>query len=109
MDEGTFLGGHEQGTYLMLAVQNGQLSIMVDLLEHGAELEAVDATGWTALRTAIESKRDAAVCALLFRGGNRHSKSHDSVSLMSRAIAQQLPELLAHCKTMDEIHQHTAM
>jgi ankyrin repeat protein len=93
----------------MLAAQNGQLSIMVDLLEHGAELEAVDAAGWTALRAAIESKRDAAACALLFRGANRHSKSHDGVSLMSRAITQQLPEFLAHCKTMDEIHQHTTI
>jgi ankyrin repeat domain-containing protein 50 len=95
-----FTDGHRTWTYLMHAARQGHLSVVVELVEHGAQLEAADSEGWTALRVATEYKQDAVASALLFRGADRNSKGNDGVSPVSRASTRHLPEFVAICRTM---------
>ncbi|KAL9111924.1 MAG: hypothetical protein Q9227_003774 [Pyrenula ochraceoflavens] len=82
-------------TYLMQAVWERYLPTIDALIDHGADLEAVNGLGWTALRLAVErgstenDQQDQA-CALLFRGANPLAKGRDGRTVMDVAKAKGL-------------------
>jgi ankyrin repeat protein len=58
-------------TALHIAVQAGHAAVVLTLLQHGADVTAVDAVGDTALRMCLNSGAKAAVCcSMLLEAGS---------------------------------------
>ncbi len=71
---------------LNLAARNGRVEIMLMLLEGGAEAEAKDKVGRTALMSAVQSRNPEALKLLVQKGANVNSRdSQDGTALLRAA------------------------
>ncbi len=71
---------------LNLAARNGRVEIMLMLLEGGAEAEAKDKVGRTALMSAVQSRNPEALRLLVQKGANVNSRdSQDGTALLRAA------------------------
>ncbi|VDN98907.1 unnamed protein product [Rodentolepis nana] len=74
-------------TPLIFASYHGNTSLVRTLLEMGADINAVDRNGWTALHWAAQQNRVEVTCILLRNGANRRTK--DCLWADSRAPSMQ--------------------
>ena len=95
-------------TYLMQAVFERYLPTIDILIDHGADLEAVNGFGWTALRYAVErgstrnDEQDQA-CELLFRGADPTAKGKDGLTVIDIAKAKGLDLFVSQCVAMGKV------
>lgn len=98
------LGGIESAefTYLMQAVAKPDMAVLTALLAHGAELEAKDSNGWTALRHSVEEPaRDPKwAVALLYLGADIHSRDRAGLSVIARAEERRLDSFVTRCRSL---------
>lgn len=92
-------------TPLFLAAQSGHVSVVRELLAHGAEKERINRLGRTPLHTAIDNGHLKVVRALLDAGANLEAKDIEGDSPLTRAILTGhlsiVQELLARGALMD--------
>lgn len=77
---------------LHMAALKGQLKIMQILLDKGAEVDALDSTGRTALHCAIEGSRTDAVQMLVQRGANVSQPDGKGLSPLRLAVEKGMEE-----------------
>jgi ankyrin repeat protein len=81
------------------------IAIMEELLDCGAEIEAVDSNGWTALRFAVEFGSvgsEHCACVLLFRGANPNAKDRQGVRVAAKAAERGMEYFLSYCRRWDD-------
>ena len=91
---------HSSWTCLMEAAHRGAAEVIHLLVEYGADLENTDSAGWTALRIAVESRRDDAACALLHCGASPLSKAEDGHTPFSKASRHDMPAFYMMCRAL---------
>ena len=95
-----FMGTHTQWTCLMQAARQDSSEVIRLLVEYKADLEASDSAGWTALRIAVENRRDSAACTLLMLNADPQSRGRDDKTPFSRASRHELPGVFMLCKAL---------
>ena len=96
-------------TELMHAAANNHPSIVLTLLEHGAELERTDSRGRTALWIAVDHGADCTACLLLSKGASVGAKDRTGVSVQRQAeIRGATPEFLASVSWRTSPEDNTA-
>ncbi len=85
-------------TKLMFAAKKGDITKIEDLLYSGAQIDAVDNEGWTALMYAARFQKNPDVTKLLlYRGADRSIKNKYGItSLMLGAGFSENPEVVAN-------------
>lgn len=83
-------------TALFIAAYNGDKEICEMLLAHGADPNAVDMHGNTALREAIGNRKEKIVQLLLSKGANPDHKNQDGTSVRNLAEKHGTPAIKAH-------------
>jgi ankyrin repeat protein len=103
-------GGATPAKPLMLAIEYGKEKVVDLLIESGAQIEAMDDNGNTALIKAVGDKRRVQIVKhLLNRGANVHAKNHHGVTplhvavqsgseRMVNALLEKQPDLEARTK-----------
>lgn len=86
--------GRTGDTALMIAVASGNTEIMCWLIEHGADLEAVNGMDATALMIAAQSGQTACVELLLKAGAVAKRKNQFDQTAISSASTEQIIRLL---------------
>lgn len=84
-------------TKLMLAAKKGDIAKIEDLLYSGAQIDAVDKDGWTALMYAARFQKDADVTKLLlYRGADRSIRNKYGITpLMLSAGFSENPDVVS--------------
>ncbi|KAK1296097.1 hypothetical protein QJS10_CPB15g01813 [Acorus calamus] len=80
---------------------SGQIALMDELLDRGADIDAVDKDGYTALHRAVIGKKEAVISHLLRKGANPHVSDHDGATPLHSAVqvgAMQTVKLLIKYK-----------
>lgn len=81
-------------TPLMLAAWRGEVDTLVQLVDAGARIGDVDASGKTALHRAVEGDHARAVEALLDRGADPNLRSYDGTVPLALAVSATVAEIL---------------
>jgi len=79
---------------LLMAARSGYNDILKVLLDHGADIEACDNKGWTALLCAAKQGKTACVATLLDYGANKDHVSKDQHSALTLACADKHFDIL---------------
>jgi len=66
-----------EGASLLSAASSGDLQELKTLLDRGADVEAQDGNGWTALHWAAQNNHPDVVKELLDRGANMEAQNND--------------------------------
>lgn len=86
---------HELDTPLMISAAFGRLRSLAELFERGADLEAIDSRGRTALRRAVDGFQIEAAAALLRLGANPLALALDGRTPFDAARSEDMAALLA--------------
>ncbi|KAK1272576.1 hypothetical protein QJS04_geneDACA013262 [Acorus gramineus] len=80
---------------------SGQIALMDELLGLGADIDAADKDGYTALHRAVIGKKEAVISHLLRKGANPHVRDRDGATPLHSAVqvgAMQTVKLLIKYK-----------
>jgi ankyrin repeat protein len=85
--------GVKRCTALHMAARRGNVDVIEALLEGGADIEARDSVGDTALRRAVNCNKVEAARLLLARGADPHSKGSKALTPASAVRSSEMKRL----------------
>lgn len=101
---------HRSLTALHYAASKGHDDIIVELLRHGAPLEAFDASGFTPILLAARGGHQGAVNRLVAAGADTTTPNTGRSALLYSAITSGLePTATAYIRQMDQMTLHHAI
>jgi hemoglobin len=86
--------GPAQGTALHQTARHGLESVTQALVDHGAEIDALDAKGQTPLRRAVNCRKIQIVELLIRHGANPHAADRSGITPMMAARTDEMKQAM---------------
>ena len=87
--------GDMSSSSLHLASKNGHLMVVIHLIDHGADLTAVDRDGWTALHYACYKNHESVLLVLIHNGADVNCKDTNGVTCLMIAARNGFHKIAA--------------